>query len=146
MRNLIRNISKTKTVILSTHIMQEVEALCDRVILIHKGAIRYDGSIAALSGSSRCINLSISGIEEKNLLESLRNLPGMADSIIKSNKACEEGLLCVTVESKAKTDLRPEIFQLALREGFIIYEMVRERTSMEDIFRQLTSDQQGEGT
>ncbi|MDA3949431.1 MAG: ATP-binding cassette domain-containing protein, partial [Spirochaeta sp.] len=75
-RALIRRIAETKTVILSTHIMQEVEALCSRVIVIHNGKIRYDGSITAFAGASRRIQLLVSDIELALLREYLTGLPG----------------------------------------------------------------------
>ncbi len=140
-RSLIRRIARTKTVLLSTHIMQEVEALCDRVIVIHEGTIRYDGSIAAFSGTAQCINLVIGGIDDGKLLACLRDLPGFRDMEKRPERICEEGLLCVSVVTEAERDLRPEIFRIAVENGFIIYEMVRERTSMEDIFHQLTLGQ-----
>lgn len=138
-RNLIRRIAETKTVILSTHIMQEVEALCDRVIVIHEGSIRYDGSIKGFSGSSQRVRLRVNGVDLPNLKMLLRKIPGYRD--IEINEDCEEGLLCLTVFTDTDADLRPEIFRLAVEQNFTLYEMSQEQTSMEDIFRQLTQDE-----
>ena len=138
-RNLIRRVARTKTVILSTHIMQEVEALCERVIVIHEGSIRYDGSIAGFSGSARRIRLVAGGISPEELKTQLKNLQGVKD--IENTGICEETLHCLTVISDSDIDLRPEIFHLAAARGFTIYEMTREKTSMEDIFHQLTQDE-----
>jgi len=143
-RNLIRKIAETKTVILSTHIMQEVEALCSRVILIHKGSIRYDGSISAFSPSSRRIHLAAAGIGLSELRKMLKPLKGFHSIVQREDSREDEGkdsgLLHVTVLSDPDDDLRPEIFRIASgKGGFIIYEMVREKTSMEDIFHELTA-------
>jgi len=138
-RNLIRRIAETKTVILSTHIMQEVEALCDRVIVIHEGSIRYDGSIAGFSGSAQRFRLRVAGIEPVPLKELVRRFAGYRDFSV--DESCEEGLSCITITTDTETDLRPELFNLAVEKGFVIYEMNRERTSMEDIFHQLTRDE-----
>jgi ABC-2 type transport system ATP-binding protein len=143
-RNLIRRIAETKTVILSTHIMQEVEALCSRVIVIHRGSIRYDGSITSFSPSSRKIHLSVAGVEYKKIEELLKHLEGF-HSLAREETSAEvdengEKLLHVSVLSASELDLRPEIFRIAAENGkFTIYEMVRERTSMEDIFHELTA-------
>ncbi len=148
-RSLIRRIAETKTVILSTHIMQEVEALCSRVIVIHRGSIRYDGSIGSFSPSSRRIKLSVAGIGFEDLrgrLEKINGFHSIAQRDIEPDEAgqiedqTEAGLLNVTVLSDPATDIRPEIFRLAAEhKGCTLYEMVRERTSMEDIFRELTA-------
>lgn len=148
-RSLIRRIAETKTVILSTHIMQEVEALCSRVIVIHRGSIRYDGSIASFSPSSRRIHLSVSGIDATGLEKRLKQLKGF-HSLTPDETAVEDtegdvDLLHVSVLSDPEVDLRPEIFRIAAKDGsFTIYEMVRERTSMEDIFYELTASADAE--
>jgi ABC-2 type transport system ATP-binding protein len=137
-RALIRRIARTKTVILSTHIMQEVEALCDRVIVIHQGSIRYDGSIAAFAGNARRIRLVVGEIEPKVLQESLSALPGFRS--VADVAHTEDGLLTCTVITDDGVDLRPGIFRAAVAGGFTIYELALERTSMEDIFHQLTRE------
>ncbi len=146
-RALIRRIARTKTVILSTHIMQEVEALCDRVIVIHDGTIRYDGSIASFSGTGQRIRIIFSYVEPKVLQEHLSRLPGV--STVRIETTPEDNLIACTVEADGsgdtdstdgREDLRPQIFRLALEQGLTLYEMVRERTSMEDMFHQLTRE------
>ncbi len=137
-RALIRRIARTKTVILSTHIMQEVEALCRRVIVIHDGTIRYDGSIAAFSGEGQRIRIVFSKVEPKVLQEHLSRLPGLNTVAVDDEPG--HTLTACTVESDGTTDLRPEIFRLAVERGLTLYEMVQERTSMEDIFHQLTRE------
>jgi len=154
-RDLIRGIARTKTVILSTHIMQEVEALCRRVVVIHRGSIRYDGSIDAFAPSAQRVRLLVGGVGLAELRELLRNLDG-----VRAIEADEQtggrpdepdepddrgaGLFAATVTADPGVDLRPRIFDVAKRGAFTIYEMTRERTSMEDIFRELTQEAQHE--
>ncbi|MFW5643204.1 MAG: ABC transporter ATP-binding protein [Alkalispirochaeta sp.] len=137
-RALIRRIARTKTVILSTHIMQEVEALCDRVIVIHQGMIRYDGSIAAFAGKARRIGLVVGDVEPKVLQESLSALTGLRS--VEDVERTDDGLLSCTVVTDDDVDVRPEIFRAAVAGGYTIYELALERTSMEDIFHQLTRE------
>ncbi|MFP4152856.1 MAG: ABC transporter ATP-binding protein [Alkalispirochaeta sp.] len=137
-RALIRRIARTKTVILSTHIMQEVEALCDRVIVIHQGMIRYDGSIAAFAGKARRIGLVVGDVEPKVLQESLSALTGLRS--VEDVERSDDGLLSCTVVTDDDVDVRPEIFRAAVAGGYTIYELALERTSMEDIFHQLTRE------
>ncbi len=137
-RALIRRIARTKTVILSTHIMQEVEALCDRVIVIHQGMIRYDGSIAAFAGKARRIGLVVGDVEPKVLQESLSALTGLRS--VEDVERSDDGLLSCTVVTDDDVDVRPEIFRAAVAGGYTIYELALERTSMEDIFPQRTRE------
>ncbi len=146
-RNLIRRIAETKTVILSTHIMQEVEALCKRVIVIHKGSIRYDGSIASFSPASRRVHLLTDGVDLDTLREALQKLPGFRT--VEQNTAPADpqahteaaALLHTTVLTDPEYDIRPDIFHAASSlKNLTIYEMYQEKTSMEDIFHELTGD------
>lgn len=158
-RNLIRRIAETKTVILSTHIMQEVEALCRRVVVIHQGTIRYDGAIDSFAPSVQRIHLLAGDTTVDELTTMLRQLPGVRavapeehaapaervpsdDPVRSSERRTAPTLVPVVVTGDTDEDLRPRIFKLAAESGrFSIYEMTRERTSMEDIFHELTTDE-----
>ena len=148
-RNLIRTIAKTKTVILSTHIMQEVEALCRRVIVIHNGQIRYDGSIDAFSPSVQRVHMTVAGTSFEQLKGLIERISGVQDVSRVSDGAdqSEDGevtLCSLVVSAELNRDIRPELFELAKGThdvggtGFVLYEMHRERVSMEDIFHELT--------
>jgi ABC-2 type transport system ATP-binding protein len=142
-RNLIRRIAKTKTVILSTHIMQEVEALCDRVIVIHHGRIRYDGSIAAFAPTAQGITLTVAGIDAPALSGRISALPGVREvAAVEAAAATSPPLVTVEITAETQEDLRPLIFRDAVAGDYVIYEMSRRRTSMEDIFHELTQEEQ----
>jgi len=140
-RNLIRRIAETKTVVLSTHIMQEVEALCDRVIVIHRGRLRFDGSIEDFDagGDTQRIRLLAGGISQTDLVKDLAALPGVRDVRVRSTDEDESSaLVAVEVRAGSAEDLRPRVFHRAGERGFDIYELYRIRTSMEEVFHQLT--------
>ena len=137
-RNMIRRISKTKTVILSTHIMQEVEALCSKVIVINKGRIIFDGDINKLGATGQQIAVLAGSAAQAGLKKCLRALQGVEH--VSVEKAQERGLLLATVSADDTQDIRPAIFQAAVSEGFVIYEMKRERRSVETMFHELTQE------
>mgnify|MGYP006275199555 CR=1 FL=1 len=142
-RNLIRRIAETKTVILSTHIMQEVEALCDRVIVIHHGRIRYDGSIAAFAPTAQGITLTVAGIDAPTLSDRLSALPGVREvAMTDASASTKPPLVTMEITAETQEDLRPLIFRDAVAGDYEIYEMSRRRTSMEDIFHELTQEEQ----
>jgi ABC-2 type transport system ATP-binding protein len=132
-RNLIRKIGAEKTVMLSTHIMQEVEAICDRVIIIHKGKIVADDSTANLHKDNKEEEILIISFKEhvdSKLFESLKN--------IKSIEKPDEKTL--KISSLSGIDIRPAIFNLATENKLTIQTLQRQEHSLEEIFRQLTKN------
>ncbi|MFW5695456.1 MAG: ATP-binding cassette domain-containing protein [Alkalispirochaeta sp.] len=141
-RSLIRRIAATKTVILSTHIMQEVEALCRRVVVIHQGKIRYDGAIDSFAPSVQKIQLLAGNCASGELAAILGELPGVR-GVQPGSGDGDSDLVAMVITGDTDEDLRPKIFRLAAESGrFAIYEMTRERTSMEDIFHELTTQEE----
>lgn len=130
-RGLIKNIGKEKTVLLSTHIMQEVEAICDRVIIIHNGKIVADSptsDIQLLTKADRVVRVSF----DKTIhVEALRRLPGITDVV-------EDKTGYYRVFGNDATDVRPTIFHFAVANGLVILSMEQEVQSLEQVFRQLT--------
>lgn len=140
-RDLIRRISRQKTIILSTHILQEVEALCDRVIIIHNGRIHLDETTAKLRqslGNQAALTVTLSGAPFDRISGLIRELPGVQQV---DEESGEEGLVTCTVRSNAEEDLRPRLFKLAVDNDLALYEMTRESTSVEQVFRQLTTEE-----
>ncbi|MCU0822518.1 MAG: ABC transporter ATP-binding protein [Spirochaetes bacterium] len=137
-RNLIKKIGKEKTVILSTHILPEVEATCDRVIIIDKGNIVADGRTSELtssSGKAVSITLKVSGVDFDTLSNELKKT-GWVNSV--SRGAVEENLTSAVIVSTASADARPEIFKIVKEKGWVLFEMIRESRSLENVFRELT--------
>lgn len=132
-RNLITELGKEKTVILSTHIMQEVQAMCDRVIIINNGSLVADDPIEKLSDRiSGEQEVTINLLDNNVNLGALENIPGVTN--IKTTK---EGII---ISSEAKNDIRKEIFEQAVSAGWVIIEMKKEEISVEDVFQKLTKE------
>jgi len=130
-RKIITDLGKEKTVILSTHIMQEVEAVCNRVIIIDKGSIVADDATSNLSkiaGSSQNFRVEF---KEEVLLESLSQLSFVKKVVLTKGK---EWL----IESENNKDIREDIFKFAVANNFNVLSLVQEEQKMEDVFRRLT--------
>ena len=128
-RNLIRDLGEEKTVLLSTHIMQEVEALCDRVIIINKGVVVANDNIENLTKESD--NVLVVEFDGKVTMEMLKSIVGL-----KQAKAIKENQWIL--ESKADLDIRQDLMRWALNNNIIIKSMQREETSIEECFQRLT--------
>ncbi|MEA3503860.1 MAG: gliding motility-associated ABC transporter ATP-binding subunit GldA [Bacteroidota bacterium] len=129
-RNLIRTIGKEKTVLLSTHIMQEVEAMCSRVIIIKKGAVVADdatGNISKIFGEKNIITVEF----DTPLNELKPNIEGLLHTKkISSTKWI--------VESSTKKDIRPELFKYAIDKNLTIISLNKETNTLEQVFQRLT--------
>lgn len=130
-RSLIKNIGKDKTIILSTHIMQEVEAICSRSIIINKGKIVANDLTKNLSKThSQKDIISVefnTDISEDKLLK----ISGIS-SLKKSNKNSW------IIESETGKDIRSDIFEFAVKNDLKVLSMNKETKSVEEIFQQLT--------
>lgn len=137
-RDLVLSLGQEKTVILSTHILPEVEASCDRVLIINRGKIVADGSPESLQaqfqGDQRLL-FGISG-DGTGVEEALRGLYG----IRVLEHAAENGATVFTLGVSGTEDVRPDLFRLAVQNQWILTELHREEARLEDVFRQLTSD------
>jgi len=129
-RELIRNVSLDKTVIFSTHIMQEVQALCSRVLIINHGKLVADNVPEKLKTDAASTVVITLEFREDVPTEGLSLLEGIL-SIRKNGKT-------ILVEAAAESDVRPLIFKFATEHGFTLVGMNQEVSSMEDVFRQLT--------
>lgn len=129
-RNLIRDVGKEKTVIFSTHILQEVQAICNRVIIINRGKIVADQPTAELISSFS--GQSTLRVEFKNQvnIDSLKAIPGVLRAEQKGNQWF--------VTTDGKQDIRENIFRWAVQNNNVIYEMVQESQSLEKVFQELT--------
>jgi len=128
-RGLIRDLGNEKTVLLSTHIMQEVEALCDRVVIINKGVVVANDNIENLTKESD--NVLVVEFDSKVTIEMLRNIVGLKQAkSIKDNHWI--------LEPKAELDIRQDLMRWAINNNVIIKSMQREETSIEECFQRLT--------
>ncbi|MEO7991090.1 MAG: gliding motility-associated ABC transporter ATP-binding subunit GldA [Chryseolinea sp.] len=130
-RKLIKEVSKNKTVIFSTHIMQEVQALCDRVVVINKGKIVADDSLQNLlqrNDAGVSIMVEFEGNVEANELSVLKGVIRVQE--------LSKGKFSVTATSGV--DIRPELFRFAADKNLSLIGLKQEEASLESIFRDLT--------
>ena len=130
-RALIKNIGKTKTVLLSTHIMQEVEAICDRVIIINKGKIVADKKMENLRDDTE----QIVEVEFDYRIEEVALMQLNKATAVKNTT----GFVYEITFSTSK-DMRPAIFDFAHDNGLKILQLVKKNRSLEQLFQQLTSN------
>jgi ABC-2 type transport system ATP-binding protein len=132
-RELIKTIGKTKTVMLSTHIMQEVEAICDRVIIINNGIIVADDTSKTLQTTVGKQVVLVEFDEETEVsAKDLRAISGVSN--VKQFKKPTLWL----VESDISADLRKKISQTALQKSWLILSMKIIEKSLEQVFKELT--------
>ncbi len=131
-RNLIKAIGKEKTVIFSSHIMQEVEALCDRVIIINRGKIIADGSVADLQRGSSTKNMVT--------LEFTNSIDTKIFDAIEGVEIRETSTGKYALEVDASLDIRPVLFKLATEHNLPLLGLKLEENTMENVFRQLTEE------
>ena len=130
-RSLIRQISKEKTVILSSHIMQEVEAVCNRVLIINKGKIVADGNISEVKAGINIQNqIVVAGFKESVSEEQLVQIPGV-------NSVTQNGLGW-EIEAENETDIRQNIFQFAVANKLTLLTLFEKQQNLENVFHQLT--------
>jgi ABC-2 type transport system ATP-binding protein len=130
-RKLIKTISQHKTVVFSTHIMQEVQALCDRVIVIHKGEIVADDRLDHLLKAQGDNTVILVQFERDVNIDQLKAIPGVREVHALEGwqyKVISDGTL----------DLRPEIFRFAADNNLSLIGLKQEENSLENIFRDLT--------
>lgn len=134
-RSLIKEIGKEKTVMLSSHILKEVEATCDRILIINEGKIVADGSTRELrrklkGGDQLLVQFKNAG---DNVRDSLATLSSVVE--VKPSKNGTEGWI---IHSDTDTDSREEIFKHCVEQGWILTQMTPIESSLEDVFRELT--------
>jgi ABC-2 type transport system ATP-binding protein len=138
-RRLIADLGRERTVLLSTHVLPEVQFTCSRLLIISRGRIVADGPvdqlIARAEGASRiAVEASGTGVAER-----LASLPGVGE--VEPHDS-GDGRVRVIVTAAGAEDLRPRIFELAKAEQWTLYELHQEAGSLEDLFRELTIQQE----
>lgn len=132
-RNLIAEVGKQKTVLLSTHLMQEVEAICNRVIIINNGKIVADNSKEDLQKQTSAINHQTVIVEFNTTVS--------RDELLKINGVSKvQGLKQFNwlIEGNTHDDIRPEIFQFAVKKSITVLSMQKKEMSLEQVFQELT--------
>ncbi|RLD72278.1 MAG: gliding motility-associated ABC transporter ATP-binding subunit GldA [Bacteroidetes bacterium] len=132
-RNLVSNIGKEKTVLLSTHILQEVEAICDRVIIINNGGIVADDDAQRLkekgAGLTQTIHIELDEVTKPEIWKKLLFIDHVKS--IGNNQ--------FLLETRELRDIRGDIFNFAVSQGLTILSLSLKKKSLEEVFRELTS-------
>lgn len=131
-RNLIIEVGKQKTVLLSTHIMQEVEAICKRVIIINKGQIVANDTTSVLQNSQKQNKQFIHVEFDK---ETTHDALTTIDGIIEAKNINGNAWI---IEAHSQKDIRGDIFQFAVKNGMTVLALQKEEQKLEDVFKQLT--------
>ena len=135
-RRLVSTLGRERTVLLSTHVMQEVEATCSRLVILSQGRLAAEGSVQSLLASKTGGARYVVEAEGGGVPESLAGLQGVTSHTVEN----ANGRVRVTLESGGDRELRPEIFAMARDRGWTLWELHRERASLEQVFRSLTAE------
>jgi len=135
-RRLVSTLGRERTVLLSTHVMQEVEATCSRLVILSQGRLAAEGSVQSLLASKTGGARYVVEAEGSGVSESLAALPGVTSH----NVERANGRVRVTLEASGDRELRPEIYGMARDRGWTLWELHRERASLEQLFRSLTAE------
>jgi ABC-2 type transport system ATP-binding protein len=154
-RELIKNLGKRHTILISTHILPEVEMTCNRVIILHKGRIEASDTPANLLSHLRAVGnirleastgsddaleylLKVPGIKEATL-ETAANASSLADAPLKEGDgASPDGFRGYLLRVEAGADPRAELFRLAVDRQWTLRELARRRATLEDVFVEIT--------
>ena len=130
-RSLIKDLGKKRTVMLSTHIMQEVEAICDRVVIIDRGTVVADDKASSLRSATHRREALEVGFDGAVAAHALRHIPGV-EQVRRA-----DGHSWVLVHQQGQ-DVRPAVFQFAVDHGRKVLGMQRSERGLEEVFKELT--------
>lgn len=139
-RDIIREIGREKTVILSTHILSEAEATCDRMVIINKGRIVADGTTDTLkesTGREYTVHISLQEGNFEEVRKAFAELPEIEETVLADSR---NGTLDFSLTCRTGKDLRPAIYDIIRREEWRLLEFHRRTRTLESIFRQLTKE------
>ncbi len=134
-RHLVKKLAKRSTVLISTHILSEVEATCDRAIIIINGELKADAHLADLSATSHAVTALKVGDQEKEATDKLASLAG-----VRNVEACrrQNGIITYRISGQNMQELCPAIYQLARDNDWTLYELKQESRTLESVFNELT--------
>jgi ABC-2 type transport system ATP-binding protein len=143
-RSLIKEIGREKTVILSTHILPEVQATCSRIVIISGGKLVADGTPEDLRQRERGARYRVlverNGVAPEAVRDRLATLAGVTRC--EAVTGAEQGTLAFAIDGATSDDLRKTIFRAAVDNKWTLLELARESASLEDVFRHLTTGEE----
>ncbi|WP_163832850.1 ABC transporter ATP-binding protein [Spartinivicinus ruber] len=139
-RNLIKNLSKDKIVIISTHILEEVSAVCNRAIIIAQGQLVADEKPAELEARSRYHHAVTLQLQQgEDVLNTLKQL-----SLVEDVEISSDSDRCYTLIPKSGEDVFPAVNNLIKEKGWVVEQLFVERGRLDDVFRNVTANKQAE--
>ena len=148
-RAIIREIGKTRTVIVSTHILSEVETICSRAIIISGGKVVADSPIEELKerfGHELSVKLTVGGTDFDSVASLLKTVENVdAVNLVKSDSGAADGIIQVLVSVNGTAEIRPAICKKLTSKGVDLYEVTLQTNSLEDVFHALTTESGKEG-
>jgi ABC-2 type transport system ATP-binding protein len=136
-RRLIAELGRERTVMLSTHVLSEVQSMCSRLLIINRGKVVADGAVDTLvSQASAGVHVSVEA-EGANIEERLTALDGVSG--VQQRETTAGGRTRLSLTATGTDDIRPAIFELAKTEGWTLFELHQETGSLEDLFHELTA-------
>ena len=145
-RELIKDLKRKHTVILSSHILSEVSAVCDYVLIISHGKLVASDTpenLSKLATGSNNLNLLVKG-QKDAIRATLEAVEGVKEAAVK--KSPEEGVCTVSVSTEENTDVREKVFYSMVNANCPILEMQSKKVSLEEIFLELTENEKNENT
>lgn len=138
-RNLIKNLGKKHTVILSSHILPEVQAVCERILVINNGELVADGAADKLARDLSSDHRLVARIEgpEREVMHAIRGMEKVTD--VKSTGEKENGVYEFWIDAEENTDVRRDLFMLLARNGWPMLSLRNNDLTLEEVFLQLTS-------
>ena len=147
-RNIIREIGKTRTVIVSTHILSEVETICSRAIIISGGKLVADSPIDELKqrfGNELAIKILVANTNFESLSVAVKAIPEVQDvTLCKNQEAENAGNIEVLISVKGQSELRPQIAKVVVQNNWDLLELSVQKNTLEDVFHVLTSTENSE--
>ena len=142
-RQLIKEVGKEKTVILSTHILPEVQATCSRMLIISGGKLVADGTPDELRAREKATRYRLvveaNGSAPEAVKDKVAGVPGV---VLCQKVAGEPGAYTFDIDGQAKDDLRKQLFRAAVDNKWTLLELTRQAASLEDVFRNLTTGEE----
>lgn len=147
-RNIIREIGKTRTVIVSTHILSEVETICSRAIIISGGKLVADSPIEELKqrfGNELAIKILVANTKFESLSAAIKAISEVQDvTLCKNQEAENAGNIEVLISVKGQSELRPQIAKVVVQNNWDLLELSVQKNTLEDVFHVLTSAENSE--
>ncbi|MBQ9495376.1 MAG: ATP-binding cassette domain-containing protein [Treponema sp.] len=143
-RNLIKEIGKTRTVIISTHILSEVEMLCSRVIIIANGKLVADSPTAQLReryGHKASVKVTAGGCNADALVATLKSMEGVdaVTAVQDETAGADNSAFSLLVSISGTAEIRPDLFRKVAAHGGYLYELALQKNSLEEVFHELTT-------